>query len=65
MGLTEKVYDQEKKPDAWRDSMIVPIYKENGEIQDCRNYQGIIVMLHTMKTWERIIERRVWAETEI
>ena len=65
MGLAEKVYDQEKMHDVWRDSVIAPIYKEKGGIQDCGNYQGTKVMSHTMKIWERIIERRVRAETEI
>ena len=51
--------------DAWRDSVIVPKYKEKGDIQDCGNYRGIKVMSHTMKIWEGIIERRVRAETEI
>ena len=63
--LLKKVYDQEKMPDAWRDSVIVPIYEEKGDIQDYGNYRGIRVMSHTMKIWERIIERRVQAETEI
>ena len=63
--LPKKVYDQEKMRNAWRDSMIVPIYKEKGDIRGCRNYQGIKLMSHTMKIWERIIEQRVQAEMEI
>ena len=48
-----------------RDSVIVPIYKEKGDIQDCGNYQGIKLMSHTRKIWERIIERRLREETTI
>ena len=48
----------------WRASVIIPIYKEKGDIiQDCGNYRGIKLMSHTMKIWERIIERRLREET--
>ena len=49
----------------WRDNVIVPIYKEKGNIQDCGNYRGIKLMSHAMKIWERIIERRLRGETTI
>ena len=51
-----RIYKQEKIPTEWRDSVIVPIYKENGDIQDCGNFRGIKLMSHTMKIWERIID---------
>ncbi len=45
--------------------MIIPIYKEKGDIQDCGNYRGIKLMSHTMKFWERIIDKRLREETTI
>ena len=45
--------------------MIIPIYKEKGDIQDCGHYRGIKLMSHTMKIWERIIDRRLRGETII
>ena len=63
--LMQKIYQEEKLPNEWRDSVIVPIYKEKGDIQDCGNYRGIKLMSHTMKVWERIIERRLREETSI
>ena len=36
-----------------------------GDIHDCGNYQGIKLMSHTMKIWERIIDRRLGEETTI
>ena len=45
--------------------MIIPIYKENGYIQDCGNYRGVKLMSHNMKILERIIERRRREETTI
>ena len=59
------IYEQEKIPTEWRDSVIIPIYKEKGDIQGCGNYRGIKLMSHTMKIWERIIGRRLREETTI
>ena len=47
------------------DSVIVPVFKEKGDIQDCGNYRGIKMISHTMKIWERIIDRRLREETSI
>ena len=63
--LMQKIYQKEEMPNEWRDSVIVPIYKEKGDIQDCGNYRGIKLMSHTMKIWERIVERRIREETSI
>ena len=63
--LMKGIYEQEKIPTGWRDSVIIPIYKEKGDIQDCGNYRGIKLMSHTMKIWERIIDRRLREETTI
>ena len=58
LDLLQKIFEQEKMPEEWRDSVIVPIFKEKGDIQDCGNYRGIKMISHTMKIWERIIDRR-------
>ena len=54
-NLMSKIFMQEKMPDEWRDSVIVPICKDKGDVQDCGNYRGIKLMAHTMKLWERKI----------
>ena len=46
-------------------SILVPIYKNKGDVQSCTNYRGIKFMCHTMKLWERVIEQRVRHETTI
>ena len=63
--LMKGIYEQEKIPTEWRDSVIIPIYKEKGDIQECGNYRGIKLMSHTMKIWERITDRRLREETTI
>ena len=35
------------------------MYKNKGDIQDCNNYRGIKLFGHTMKLWERVIEKRL------
>ena len=57
--LMRKIYRQEKMPKEWRESFIIPIYQEKGDIQDCGNYRGIKLLSQAMKLWERIIEARV------
>ena len=41
LDLLQKSFEQEKMPEEWRDSVIVPIFKEKGDIQDCGNFIGI------------------------
>ena len=38
--LMQMIYGQEEIPTEWRDSVIVPIYKGKGYVQDRRNYRG-------------------------
>ena len=38
--LMIKIYEQEHIPDEWRESVLVPIYKEKGDVQECQNYRG-------------------------
>ena len=63
--LFSKIFHQNKMPDSWRNSSMVPIYKGKGDIQDCSNYRGIKLISHTMKVYERIIEQRIRNETAI
>ena len=53
--LMEKIHQEENMPEEWRDSVIVPIYKEKRDIQECGNYRGVKLMSHTMKIWEKVI----------
>ncbi|GJV91301.1 hypothetical protein Tco_1539114 [Tanacetum coccineum] len=44
-------------PEEWRLSDVIPIFKNKGDAQVCSNYRGIKLLSHTMKLWERVIER--------
>ena len=47
LDLLQKIFEQEKMPEEWRDSVIVPIFKEKGDIQDCGNYRDINMISHS------------------
>jgi hypothetical protein len=54
-----------KMPEEWRKSILLPIFKNKGNIQNCTNYQIIKLMSHTMKLWERVIEHRLRRVTNV
>ena len=47
--LFNKILMTKKMSDEWRRSIVVPIYKNKGDIQNCTNYRGIKLMSQTMK----------------
>ena len=57
--MFNNIFRLNKVPEEWRRSILVPIYKNKGDIQSCTNYQEIKLMSHTMKLWERVIEQRL------
>ncbi|GJW91913.1 retrovirus-related pol polyprotein LINE-1 [Tanacetum coccineum] len=57
--LFNKIFLSAKMPDEWRLSEVIPFYKNKGDAQACSNYRGIKLLSHTMKLWERVIERRL------
>lgn len=63
--LFNSIFRSNKMPDEWRRSILVPIFKNKGDIQNCTNYRGIKLMSHTMKLWERVIERRLRMTTTV
>ena len=64
-NLFNSILTSEEMPEEWRASTLVPIFKNKGDIQECKNYRGIKLMSHTMKMWERVIEKRLREEVTI
>ncbi|EYB91134.1 hypothetical protein Y032_0210g2145 [Ancylostoma ceylanicum] len=54
-----------KIPEAWKDSIIVPIFKRKGDVMDCANYRGIKLIAHTMKIYEGLLDMRLRDMVEI
>ena len=63
--LFNKILESERMPDEWRLSVLVPIFKNKGDVQSCGNYRGIKLLSHTMKLWERVVEARLRGEVTI
>lgn len=63
--LFNKIFSGAKMPEEWRLSEVIPIFKNKGDAQVCSNYRGIKLLGHTMKLWERVIERRLRRETRV
>ncbi|KAK3527050.1 hypothetical protein QTP86_008660 [Hemibagrus guttatus] len=40
-SLFNRVLESEKMPEEWRRSVLVPIFKNKGDVQSCSNYRGI------------------------
>ena len=57
--LYNRTMESERMPEEWRDSVLIPIFKNKGDVQRCSNYTGIKLISHTMKLWERIVEKRL------
>ncbi|KAK3543295.1 hypothetical protein QTP70_014042 [Hemibagrus guttatus] len=64
-SLFNRVLESERMPEVWRRSVLVPIFKNKGDVQSCSNYRGIKLMSHTMKVWERVVEARLRQVVEI
>lgn len=51
-----------KMPDAWRESVIVPKYKDDADTQDCGSFRGITVLSLTLIILEKIIGKSLRCE---
>ena len=54
--LYNRTMECDRMPEEWRDSVLIP--KNKGGVQSCSNYRA----RHTMKLWERVVERRLRSE---
>ncbi|XP_051786647.1 uncharacterized protein LOC127528918 [Erpetoichthys calabaricus] len=63
--LFNGILESERMSEEWRRSVLVPIFKNKGDVQDCSNYRGIKLMSHSMKIWERVVEAQLRSEVMI
>ena len=57
--LYNRTMERERMPEEWKDSILIPIFKNKGDVQSYSHYRGIKLISHTMKLWERVVERRL------
>ena len=53
------VWRQRRIPDDWRVSILVPLYKNKGDIHNCGQCRGIKLLSQCMKVLERIVDGRI------
>jgi len=63
--LFNKMIVEEKMPNKCKKSIVIPIFKGKGDVQECNNYRGIKLMSYSMKIWEKIIDKRIRGETAV
>ena len=47
--LFNVIFKTAKMPKEWRSNIIIPLYKNKGDIQDYNNFRGTKLLSHTMK----------------
>ena len=57
--LIKEIMKKEAIPEKWRESTLIPIFKEKGDIQGCENFRGIKLMSHTLNPFERVLDDRL------
>lgn len=45
-------------PDCWRDSIIVPTFRQKGDASECSSYRYKLIA-HTMKVYEQPVDSRL------
>ena len=46
-------------PEEWKTSVVVPIFKEKGDVKNCGAYRGVKLLEHAMEIVERVLENRI------
>ena len=49
----------EESPAEWKDSVTIPLFKGKGDPLQCGKYRGLRLLEHSMKVWEKILDRRL------
>ena len=57
--LFTKILDTGIMPTEWLISLIVPLYKNKGDIQDINNYRGITLLSYMVKLFISILNERL------
>ena len=60
-----KILESERMPEEWGRSLLVLIFKNKGDVQNCGSFRGTKLMSHTMTLWERVVEAQVRREVTI
>ena len=65
LDIIQRIWDQEKMPEDFRDALIVVLYNNKGSKADCENYRVISLLSIAGKIFARIVLNRLIAVSEI
>ena len=57
--LCQRMLDRKGIPDEWQTSVLVPIFKEKGNVRSCNISRGVKLLKHAMKIVERVLKRKI------
>jgi hypothetical protein len=57
-NLISKIWNEETIPEAWKTSVVIPIYKK-GDRTVCKNFRGISLLIVASKIMESVILSRI------
>ena len=57
--VLQHIMDTEESPAEWKDSVTIPIFKGKGDPLQCGKYRGLRLLEHSLKVWEKILDRRL------
>ena len=55
--ICQKVLDGFGMPAEWVLSIVVPIFKEKGDIMNCSCYGAVMLLEHGIKVVDRVLEK--------
>ncbi|XP_068228025.1 uncharacterized protein [Palaemon carinicauda] len=64
-NLMIKIFEQEKIPNEWHGSILIPIFKGKCDVQECGYYRGIKLLSYSLKILESMIDARLREKVEI
>ena len=62
--LFNKIMDTGVFPSEWSAVIIIPLYKNKGDINDCNNYRGITLLSCMGKMFTSVLNERIKHYTE-
>ena len=52
-------------PDVWQTSVLMPIFKERGDVRNYNAYRKAKLLGHAMKIAERMLERKIQVSVNV
>ncbi|XP_063597249.1 uncharacterized protein LOC134773932 [Penaeus indicus] len=57
--ILKKIWNGENIPEDWRTSILVPVYKQEGDVLECGNHRGMKLLEHLLKVEEKILDQKL------